>query len=595
MTISRRKFVASMLAVGAVAAGLILNIWRRTPRQPEQIATTQTASPQQEVTRTTQATSAPAARQITANDFSPEQTNIIETLVVLVNFSDRRGEKFDLGRYLDRIFGFEDPHTQLNAYYRENFYNQLELRQVRSPDFPEGYVEIEFEGSPQDYMFGWLIGMETEKIKQLDPDVVQQNILDAMAKVVQKHATIGYQDKFIIFVFNALGSEYGRGAAGALPTAGVDPIYDLFVGNAAQGDSQKFSDHTYFRIVDGTRVVGIVKGSGYTFGDYFRDRGYFNDDQFIKGIAIFAKDGPLSCASHDILHGLRRRSAYADPPEGRGRAVNCLYNLLLQSQWVVGSERGPFDRSINCSPFIGWWDPMGDHLHPRTDPKTPREFFSGHPHGMCAFTKLRMGMVPDRCIFVAEDDDMTVELSPLSSPSLPPKESEAEAIVVKVPVAPGVEKLAHVYLLLEYRRRVGSGPDDFHPDNFFIDPDYVEGDKTSDPGYNSSAPAESVYVNPPTRFVPDEGVLVYLVNEKMPEIAGDAKQEWWRFVLALLNPKGNEKRNDLNQAALDAGESMEVDFGNLYPDIGAPVKIRVTILQRSEDRCKLQITREYVG
>jgi hypothetical protein len=245
------------------------------------------------------------------------------------------------------------------------------------------------------------------------------------------------------------------------------------------------------------------------------------------------------------------------------------------------------DRSINCSPFIGWWDPMADHIHPSS-----RDFFASHPHGMCAFTKLRMGMIPDRCITIVEEDDKTIKLAPLSRTTLPTKGAEAETIAVKVPLMPGIAELAHIYLLLEYRRRVGSDPNDFHPDNFYIDPDFAFGDKTTDLGYNPSNPSESQYTNPPTRFVPDEGVLVYIVNEKMPEIAASADQEWYKFVLALLNPAGNEKRMDLNQAALDAGEHMEVDFRHLYEEGGVPLKITVTVIDRTEDYSEVHIVRE---
>lgn len=592
MKTSRRRYLVA--AVGAAAAGfagLMLSRVKR-PRKPQETikAATETVKSgtlQRSSLGTISESPLLHVREITSNDFIAEQKNIVDIVVVQVNFSDRR-ENFDLSDYWDRIFGVDDSHTQLNAYYKENFYGQLELGPVQSPEIgSRGYIEIELEGSPQDYRIGWLVGMETEDIDAVNPDMLQKVILDIMTKVVQKYPEINYQDKFIFVVFNALGAEYGRGAMGALPTGGVDPIYDLFVGDVSEADLEKFSDERYFRIIKGVKVVGIVKETGYTFEDYFQDRReHLDKDQFIRGMAIFDKQAPLSCASHDILHGLRRKSAYADPPEGRGRAVNCLYNLVLQSEWLVNN----FDRSINCTPYIGWWDPMADHLHP----KTPREFFSSHPHGMCSFTKLRMGFIPERCIAVAEEDDVEVKLSPLSNPTLPAEGSEAEPVVIKVPLAPGIEELAHIYLLLEYRRRVGSGPDDFHPDNFYIDPDYVFGDKTTDPGYNPSNPEESRYVNPPTRFVPDEGVLVYLVNEKMPELPGIPYQEWYTFILALLNPEGNEKRDNLNNAALDAGESMEVDFRSLYPDRGVPIKITITVTNRTKEYAQVNITREYL-
>jgi hypothetical protein len=531
----------------------------------------------------------PRSRVITANDFVPEQTNYIDTLVVAVNYSTRRDQVFDFRPEWDKVFGTMDPIRQLNAYYNENFYGQLQLRPVEVP--PNGYLEVELEGTPQDYTFGWLVGMETEDIAAVDPDEAERLVLEVMAKVVEKYPDLDYQDKFIFIALNALGSEYGRGAAGALPTGGADPVYDLFIGKLDPAEWEKFSNLEYFRIV-GDKVVGIVRKTGYVYDDYFRDRGEAAfDDQFIMGIALFGKDAPLSCASHDILHGLRRRSAYADPPEGRSRAANCLYNLPLQSQWVVGTEaHGNFDRSVNVSPYIGWWDPMGDHLHPNVG--VSRTFFSGHPHGMCAFTKLRMTLIPERCIAVAEQDDVSIKLTTLSQPRLPPPGAAAEAMVVKVPLMPSNPNIAHIYLLLEYRSRFGTGE---HPDNFSIAPDFVCGNVAFDPGYNQADPAASRYINPPTQFVSKEGVLVYLVNEKMSDlpILTYKPEEWYAFVLLLLNPAGNEKRADLTQAALAAGESIVVDCRTLYSGASAPVKITVMTKNITSDYAEVQVIREY--
>jgi hypothetical protein len=532
-----------------------------------------------------------AHRRITANDLIPEQRNIIETVVVLVNFAGRPEQRFGLQQHWDRIFGMDDPIRQLNAYYRENFYGQLELHPSSTPEMGDKqYIEIELPGMPQDYTFGWLVGMETEEIQGVDPDAVQRLILEVMQRVVAKHPEVDYQNKSMFVVLNAVGPEYGRGAAGAVPTGGVEPLYDLFIGNVTDPDLGLFSDQQYFRTIEGRRVVGVIDKSGYPFERYFEERErYLQEDQFILGMAIFGTDAPLSCASHDILHGLRRKSAYADPPEGRSRAVNCLYNLQLQSQWLVGTEEhGRFDRGINCTPYIGWWDPMGDHLHP----VTPRSFFAGHPNGMCSFTKLRMGLIPDRCTAVVEGDEAQISLAPLGNPSLPPAGSEAEALVAKIPLLPGNETLAHIYLLLEYRRRVGSETGTIHPDNFSIGPDDVFGDKAFDPGYDQANPEASRYVNPPTVFVPDEGVLAYLVNEKMPETPGLPYTGWQNFVLALLNPEGNDKRDDLNQAALDVGEKMVVDFQTLYPDRGVPIQIGITVESRTGSSAQVRITRE---
>ncbi len=539
-------------------------------------------------------TPAPAAgrRIITRNDYVPEQRNVVDTVVVLVNFAGRPERVFDLGAHWDKIFGQEDPIGQLNAYYRENFYGQLELRPFSAPEMgSERYITVELPGLPQDYSFGWLVGLETEEIAAVDPDAAQRLILAVMARVVEKHPGLDYQDKFLLVVLNATGTEYGRGAAGVVPTGGVEPLYDLFIGDVTADEAARFSDDQHFRMVGG-KLVGAIGKSGYTFADYFRDRESRQaEDQFILGMALFSTDAPLSCASHDILHGLRRKSAYADPPEGRERAVNCLYNLQLQSQWLVGTpEHGRCDRSINCSPYIGWWDPMGDHLHPTL----PRDFFASHPHGMSAFTKLRMGFIPDRCLAVVEEDDVTLALAPLSSPQLPAPGSEAEALVVKVPLVPGHEPLAHIYLLLEYRCRVGA-EGERHPDHFTIAPDYVLGDKRYDPGYNAADPARSRYVNPPTTFVSKEGVLVYLVNEGMPEIPGLPYTGWQNFVLALLNPAGNDQRQDLTQAALDTGERIEVDFRTIYPDRGIPLLITVTVAERTTERARVRVQRQRLG
>lgn len=533
------------------------------------------------------ATTTPLIRRqvITANDFVPEQMNGIPTVLVAVKYADLPERNFDYRDHWDKIFGATDPLTQLNAYYHHTFYNQLELTPYSTPEMGDGgYVEIEFEGIPQDHAFGFLIGMEsTGDFAAVENDMVVKVILDIMAGTVQAHPEIDYQDKYIFAVLNATGSEYGRGAMGAIPGAG----YDVFVGNVNEADLALFSDERYFRLLDNGKLVGLIGPEGYTYEDYARDRdAYMDGDQFITGMALFGSEAPLSCASHDILHGLRRKSASANPPEARDRAINCLYNLPMQSQWLVGADGAtPFDRSVNCSPYIGWWDPMGDHLHPGF----PRIFFGGHPHAMCSFTKLRMGLIPQRCIAIADADDITLRIAPLGNPQLPAPGSPAEAVVAKVPLAPGVERLDHICLLLEYRLRIPGTPD-----GFTLSPDDVLGDKTRDPGYNAADPAASRYINPPMQFPPDEGVLVYLVNNKMPESPARPYTAWHDFVVALLNPAGNYLRDDLTQVALDAGESITVDFTNLYEDRGAPFIIDVAVTARNAEYAEVHITRQQV-
>ncbi len=532
----------------------------------------------------------PRSRIITANDFVPEQVNYIDTILMNVNFADRRHKPFNLAEHLDKIFGTKDPIRQLNAFYSWNYYGQLQMRQVKIG--PKGYMELQLPGTPKDYAFGFLIGESAEGVAQFDPDVAEKLTLEVMARAVEQYPDVAYQDRFVLMVLNALGVEYGRGAAGALPSAGVNPLYDMFIGDVASADRAKFSDPANFRLVGTNKVLGLIRHTGYTFDNYYRDRGQAAfKDQFILGIGVFSRDAPLSCASHDILHGLRRKSAYADPPQGRARAANCLYNVLLQNDWTVGTkEHGRQDRSINCSPYIGWWDSMGDHLHP----VLPRGFFEGHPHGTCSYTKLAMGMIPQRCIAVAEKDDVTIRLAPLSNPKLPARGSDAEAMVVQVPILPGNPAAAHVYLLLEYRRRVEGGA---NPENFTISPDSVLGDKRWDPGYNSADPAKSRYINPPTTFVSKEGVLVYLVNEKLPSVpvVEYSPKEWFKFVVVLLNPAGHDKRSDLTQAALASGERMEIDLRHLYAGAAAlPVKITVAVSTLSADHATVRISRELV-
>ena len=65
-------------------------------------------------------------------------------------------------------------------------------------------------------------------------------------------------------------------------------------------------------------------------------------------------------------------------------------------------------------------------------------------------------------------------------------------------------------------------------------------------------------------------------------------------LLALLNPEGNDKRDNLNNAALEAGESMEVDFRTLCKDRGMPLKSTVTVLERTDDYATVHLVREYL-
>jgi hypothetical protein len=134
------------------------------------------------------------------------------------------------------------------------------------------------------------------------------------------------------------------------------------------------------------------------------------------------------------------------------------------------------------------------------------------------------------------------------------------------------------------------------PDNFSIPPDFIVGSMQWDGGYDPNNPDQSQLINPPTTFVPDEGVLVYLVNEKMPElpILQYNPQEWYKFILVLLNPAGNEKRDDLNDAALAAGEKMELDLRTLYAQAGIPIKLTIGVNELTETYAEVSVTREII-
>jgi hypothetical protein len=48
----------------------------------------------------------------------------------------------------------------------------------------------------------------------------------------------------------------------------------------------------------------------------------------------------------------------------------------------------------------------------------------------------------------------------------------------------------------------------------------------------------------------------------------------------------------LNQAALDAGEHMEVDFRTLYGERGVPLKITVSVQRRSDEFAEVRVQRQ---
>ena len=138
-----------------------------------------------------------------------------------------------------------------------------------------------------------------------------------------------------------------------------------------------------------------VASDSYTWFHYFPDEDrdpLLNDgwDHFVRGVCIFCNDALFSCAAHDGLHAMRRLSSDSpDPnfPGRRGRAIPCLYNHFLLDLWV--SYDTP--RSLYCSPYIGWWDNTGEHLHLEMNQRAG--FFDGDAYGVCAYTKIKMGII----------------------------------------------------------------------------------------------------------------------------------------------------------------------------------------------------------
>ena len=237
---------------------------------------------------------------------------------------------------------------------------------------------------------------------------------------------------------------------------------------------------------------------------------------------------------------------------------------------------------------------MADHLHSRDEiGGRSRDFFESPPQGTCAYTKIKLGMIPDRCVCIVTGNNETRKLVPLSNPTLPPRDADDQYVVLKVPVDPSTSDAywQKVYLLLEYRRRIGQL--NTSPENFTIQPDQVYGDKKTDPGYNQRSPQ---YQNPPTAFVPSQGVLVYLVNENLTDNPSQEyiPAEWHNFRLILLNPNDIDDRDNLTSAALGSRSSVTIDFHDFYDTPTTPIAITVEVTgDFTEERAEIQTTRTY--
>ena len=190
-------------------------------------------------------------------------------------------------------------------------------------------------------------------IEELGQDQkIMRFITDAVAEMLRTAAyqTVSFQDALLMVLVNISGREWGRGAMGFLPNR---QFWEFGVGPDPKAPSDR---------------ICLTIGRDYTYRDYLLSRReYFNgrQDQFVQGVAMFCRDGQLSCAPHDIINVLKRA---ASVPPKRGTVIKGLYNNYLQDIWQK-------DQKTNTSPYIGWWDVMADHLHMKMPQEPHRSMF----------------------------------------------------------------------------------------------------------------------------------------------------------------------------------------------------------------------------
>jgi hypothetical protein len=420
---------------------------------------------------------------ITNNDIGS-----IPTVPVFVGFTindqERPFTEAEINTIIDRVFVNDNS---LNAYYRELSYNEptrLELQQ-------DGSWNVVVENSPDHYSWDFVPG-------EFDPQKPKDLVTDAFQIILDGNLETDFQDRLILLFLNATTSEIqGRGAMGLVP-GGCDYPYlnppsspEFFVGHPRLPGGG----------FDYSRRASLFIDNNFTFSQYMILRNSEfdnNNDQFTRGVCLFCRDSLRSCAVHDVIHAVRRLSGEKpgeDFPGRRARAVPCLYNLFIQGHWITNG----CDRSIYCTPYVGWWDNTGDHLHFQI----PRPFFSCPPYGVSAFTRLRLDMIPSAYVGTAVEAEQPFQLAPLAVQQLPQQTGGQPVLVVKVPLS-GTEP--GEYLLVEYRRRVPGSVDDIT-----VNPDRLLGESSQDPGE----------VNPPAHIVSQNGVLIYHVNEEKSQFAGE--------------------------------------------------------------------------
>ncbi|MGD2247950.1 MAG: hypothetical protein PVF58_06055 [Candidatus Methanofastidiosia archaeon] len=499
----------------------------------------------------------------------------IPTLPIFVGFTINNQEipfpANEIPSFLEKIFG---NTSSMNAYYKEISYTQNSVGPHNLVLVPEPEQSIVVDEAPSYYEWGYEPGeFESAKPKELT--------LNAFRKVLETNPGITVQDRFVILVLNATFEEVGgRGAMCLVPGVSVQPQnalpenQELFIGKSPLANPQP----------DGPKEAYFIDME-YKWPQYLINRRNEFDnwnDEFIRGLCIFLKDSLLSCAVHDGIHALKRISSDLPTrnfPGTRARGVPCLYNLFIQGTWLENQ----CNRGVYCTPYIGWWDNTGDHLHLRP----PRTFFSGSPYGVSAFTKMKLDVIPDTYIGYATGSVSTYRLYKLAANELPSQTNGQPVLVIKVPLSEGDNPAE--YLLVEYRRWVSNSAD-----GVTVDVNQILGNPSTDPGK----------VNPPEHLVSDKGILIYHVNEENPHLGGSTS-EWCStddkdfvqdFIMYLYTPSmvtatgfdwSNRTPEALKNAGFDIGSTFELE----YPSGNPNVRIEIHIAEWDDNVADIEVKR----
>ncbi len=512
---------------------------------------------------------------MTRDTITNNELGYIPTLPIFVGFTIEGQEvpfpASAVPTFIEKIFG---DTNSMNAYYKEISYTEETVGPHNLALSPESELSVVVRESPSYYAWGFIPGeFENVKPKELTTDV--------FTKVLEADPNVAVQDKFVILILNTTASEIeGRGAMCLVPGAVVQPQdalpenQELFIGASPFEDPQPGAPREPYFI--------DMERKWPQYAVYRRDEFTNWNDEFIRGLCIFCKDTLRSCAVHDGLHALKRISSGIPTgsfPGLRARAVPCLYNLHIQGTWLSNQ----CNRGVYCTPYVGWWDNTGDHLHLRP----PRLFFSGSPYGVSAFTKMKLGVIPDDYIGEATGADEPFKLHKLATPQLPVQTNGEPVLVIKVPLSEGANPAE--YLLVEYRRWVSGSAD-----GVTVDLDRILGDPATDPGK----------VNPPEHLVSDKGILIYHVNEEKPHLGGETT-EWcptdqsdfvqnfimFLYTPSMVTPQGFDWSERTPEALRNAGFDIGSTFALEYPSVNPHLRVEIYIPEWDDNVADVEVRR----